>query len=377
MNKQNLQQNNTNLSQIKTTIENLPAGVDWTDSTTITPTTSPQTIPPYVNKEITIEGDEDLLPENIAQNVSIFGVTGTLEKPKPIEFTYSGQYQFIENPPDDSEWHLRLTTSGNLNFVRINTKIMDVFCVGGGGGGAETFSINSSGGGGGGYTATKFNVSVSAGTQYPIVIGAGGSGGVNYNDATAGGATKALGVTAQGGSPGQQHQGNSGNDIYGGKGGDGGSGGGGGGAFDDPDSSRDYPYPGSGGTGQKSTTYAFQDERNGLFSGGGGGGISGADAYDGLIAANGGNGGSNGADGTKGNRDSTSLGFAKGGNGGGGSGAGYSTSARKYVAAAAGRASTGGGGGGGAYVTLSHNDSVIEPGANGGSGIVILRGRNS
>lgn len=100
-NKQNLQQNNTNLSQIKTTIENLPARIDWTDSTTITPTTSPQTIPPYVNKEITIEGDSNFTAENIKNGVEIWGITGTM--PEGVtgisygQFTVSNQHQVTVN----------------------------------------------------------------------------------------------------------------------------------------------------------------------------------------------------------------------------------------------------------------------------------------
>lgn len=100
-NKQNLQQNNTNLSQIKTTIENLPARIDWTDSTTITPTTSPQTIPPYVNKEITIEGDSNFTAENIKNGVEIWGITGTM--PEGVtgisygQFTVSNKQQVTVN----------------------------------------------------------------------------------------------------------------------------------------------------------------------------------------------------------------------------------------------------------------------------------------
>lgn len=50
---------------------------------TYTPTTSDQTIASgqYLSGTQTIEGDANLVASNIAKNVSIFGVTGTLSSP--------------------------------------------------------------------------------------------------------------------------------------------------------------------------------------------------------------------------------------------------------------------------------------------------------
>jgi hypothetical protein len=48
-------------------------------TTTITPTTIPQSIQPgtYITGKITVEGSTSLLPQNIKKGVTIFGVAGT------------------------------------------------------------------------------------------------------------------------------------------------------------------------------------------------------------------------------------------------------------------------------------------------------------
>jgi hypothetical protein len=58
----------------------------------------------------------------------------------------------------------------------------DLFLVGGGGGGAQNGQLSAlcNGGGGGGYTKTVLNTLLRKGT-YNIVIGAGGTGGVDKN----------------------------------------------------------------------------------------------------------------------------------------------------------------------------------------------------
>ena len=71
-NKQILQGNNTNLQSIN-------QNITPKDAETIAPGTSNQVIPngTYLRCELTIAGDSDLVPENIKENVDIFGVVGT------------------------------------------------------------------------------------------------------------------------------------------------------------------------------------------------------------------------------------------------------------------------------------------------------------
>ena len=135
------------------------------------------------------------------------------------EFTYTGDYETVDdsdNPISDfaswkGNWKIRFLTSGTLTFTKLNgwNGQLDVFLVGGGGGGSS--DVDGSGGGGGGYTKTVTAVSVSAGTEYAIVVGAGGK------VLAAGGTTSAFTATAAGGKPASSA----------GDGGNGGSGGGG------------------------------------------------------------------------------------------------------------------------------------------------------
>ena len=76
-NKTQLQENNTKLNGIKSTIEELPESNAWTGQTSIVPGTQSITIPAYTDKELTIQGDANLIAANIAKGKTIFGVTGT------------------------------------------------------------------------------------------------------------------------------------------------------------------------------------------------------------------------------------------------------------------------------------------------------------
>ena len=76
-NKTDLQENNVKLQTIKNNIEELPESNDWTGQTSIVPGTQAITIPAYTDKELTVQGDANLIAANIASGVSIFGVTGT------------------------------------------------------------------------------------------------------------------------------------------------------------------------------------------------------------------------------------------------------------------------------------------------------------
>ena len=76
-NKTDLQENNVKLQTIKNNIEELPESNAWTGQTSIVPGTQSITIPAYTDKELTVQGDANLIAANIASGVSIFGVTGT------------------------------------------------------------------------------------------------------------------------------------------------------------------------------------------------------------------------------------------------------------------------------------------------------------
>ncbi len=214
---------------------------------------------------------------------------------------------------------------------------VDFFVVGGGGGGGTGGQWDGGGGGAGG--AQPGTATVQSGTAYSIVIGAGGSSGV------AGNASSALGTSSLGGGYG----GGSGYPVAGGPGGSGGGGSG---------------WTGANGVGGSGTAGQGNAGASGGYLEGGGGGGAGAAATNGsggaglassisgspVYYAGGGAGGT------------TNATVLQGGPGGGGSGAGNGG-----VAAVAGTANRGGGGGGGS------SGSNPTAGAQGGSGIVILR----
>ena len=176
-----------------------------------------------------------------------------------IDITYTGSMTIIDD--GGGHWRIKLLTSGTLTFLSSPDTTVDVFIVGGGGGGGGDFGS----GGGGGYTTTAAAIAVAANTGYPVVIGAGGTGGKYSVNGTVGGNSSALGYAASGGS-----YGGSNNTAMGrSKGGDGGSGGGG------------NPSTGVGGTdggngtgatpgiGQGSTTREFATAGATLYSTGG------------------------------------------------------------------------------------------------------------
>ncbi|MEA5152965.1 MAG: DUF859 family phage minor structural protein [Oscillospiraceae bacterium] len=252
------------------------------------------------------------------------------------DFTYTGQYTLSQS---GGNWELRLLTSGVLSVGR--TVRTDLFALGGGGGGGSGNDIQyGGGGGGGGYAVNARAVTLVKDTAYSIVIGAGG--GSN----TAGQASSALGVTANGGGRGGSGVGNNG---YGGSGG---SGGGRGALIDNnagygssgnggTDGGNGGTVHGGGGSGQGTTTRVF-GESGGTLRGGGGGGGSAVSA--------------NYIDGYYGTRNSGVN--APGGAGGGATGGGRDSAGQSAAA------NTGGGGGGG---------GCNSAGGSGGSGLVAIR----
>jgi hypothetical protein len=234
--------------------------------------------------------------------------------------------------------------------------IVEYLIVGGGGGG------NGFGGGGGGAGGFLSGTKTLSKGSYTITVGAGGTAGSNSN-ATNGSNSTALELTAYGG-------GLSSNDTFL-NGGNGGSGGGAGTAASST---------GVGGYGRVGQGTKGGDQDNQLERAGGGGGAGSAGQIATANATRAGDGGAgkistiSGASvyyaggGGGGNRSSTgspAYTVRSGGNGGvGGGGKGSDAATNNPVA---GTINTGGGGGGG------QGYQTANPGAAGGSGIVIIR----
>lgn len=245
------------------------------------------------------------------------------------EFTYTGDYEIVNDSDEpitvsQDNWKIRFLTSGTLTFTNLNGAEggIDVFLVGGGASGGGR------GGGGGGYTKTQKSVSVNAGIEYPIIVGAGGLAPTTSNKVppNAGGATSAFGLTANGGDT-------STNGDYPSSGGSGGGSGKVGGAGYSGGSDGSSGGGDDGGSGQGTTTREFGESAGKLYAGGGGGGAI------------------------------TTNETSSGGAGGGGDGGGVGADPRPKN----GDANTGGGGGGlgNLYSSATY--------ASGGSGIVIIR----
>jgi hypothetical protein len=251
------------------------------------------------------------------------------------------------------------TTTSTTWTCPANVTQVEVLVVAGGGGGGGIIA----GGGGAGGVVYVPNYAVTPGTVYTVVVGAGGTGGVGWNNpgqrGIKGNNSQFDQLVAQGGSGGGAHGGASSTDTEvggstggtssgaetsipitgqghrGGRG-DGSAGGGGGGAG------------GAGQNGQSTGVVSVSKAGDGgpglLFS------ISGTPTY---YAGGGGGGG----------RDGSVFTTSRGGVGGGTAGTNPTTKAADAAA------NTGGGGGGGGY----SGSSASQMGGNGGSGIVIIR----
>jgi hypothetical protein len=159
-------------------------------------------------------------------------------------------------------------TSSQTWTVPAGVSKIDIFCVGGGAGSLD----GRSGGGGGGYTATLKNASVTPGQQIAVTVGAGGTW-------VTGGASSFGSLLSAAGGGGCRDL------VYENIGKSGGGNGGSGGAGDNSYSGSAAGYDGgksdtcglfssyvydTAGTGQGSTTRAFGEAGNTLYSGGGG-----------------------------------------------------------------------------------------------------------
>jgi hypothetical protein len=264
-------------------------------------------------------------------------------------------------------------TAGNTNFVVTSGGAIEYLVIGGGGGGGGGAGGAGGGGGGaGGYRSSIAGESTGGGATletpltvtpgtYVITVGAGGAGRSGTSGWTNGGDSVFSTITATGGGRGGMQANYAGS--TGGSGGGGGGGDGGGVQANTGGARTASPVQGNvGGRGGHTGSVAL---------GGGGGGGAGAAGTDwsNEVGGNGGIGVASQANGIwtiraggGGGSQNTNTGarnFGVGGAGGGGVG-GYTSGP------GAGVANTGGGGGGGSHPS-------DQAGANGGSGIVILR----
>jgi len=242
------------------------------------------------------------------------------------EFTYSGEYTFIED--SDKDWRIKFLTSGKLTFTKLGNakKGIDVFLVGGGGSGGygtmqNGYTIGFACGGSGGYNTLDVATPEKS-AEYEIVVGAGASKATARGKGKTGGTSSAFGFEADGGGGGGVIGWNSWPYIAGDPGGSGGGGEQGNGVSNGSDGTGDYATEGSG-----VNSYEFREESSGTLYGGGG----------------------------IGGKTNENQGNYPGDGGGGTTGA-------------SGETNTGGGGGG----TWDYN-----PGGTGGSGIVIIRNRRA
>jgi hypothetical protein len=244
---------------------------------------------------------------------------------------------------DGTNWIHTFTTSGT--FTPLQGLTCDVLVVAGGGGGGG--NVNAGGGGAGGFrTSTGF--AVTGGTSLAVAVGAGGAKGLNAGatSGAVGGNSIFSSITSTGGG------GGGGSSL---PGGNGGSGGGGGYAGAQAGGSASPSGQGNNGGAGEGTL--------GNFAAGGGGGASAA----GTVGRNSSGSGAGGS-GTANSYSGSSVTYAGGGAGGaasisssGGSGGGGNPGLP-------GSNNTGGGGGG-----ATQHPSRYDDGANGGSGVVIIR----
>ena len=201
------------------------------------------------------------------------------------EFTYTGQYQLIDE--GEGDWRIKFLTSGILKFTKLGGAKggIDVFLVGGGGACGYSAGISDwCGPGGGGYTKTIRSVSVQENVEYPIVIGAGGQRSTVSNTQTQGGQTSAINTSVDGGW--------SGKSISGGNGGSGAASSNSTlGGTDGGDGQKGANGVGEAGKGQGTTTREFGESTGTLYASGGAYNVSNGTNNVGNGADNTGNGG--------------------------------------------------------------------------------------
>jgi hypothetical protein len=265
---------------------------------------------------------------------------------------------------DANYWYHTFTTSGM--FTPTQNITCDYLVVAGGGGSGTVYgggggagglrcTVGATGGGG----ALESALSLTANTGYMVLVGGGGAGataGGTWPRGTAGSNSVFSTISSTGGGGGGSSQGSNT------AGGTGGSGGGG-----------STSLGANGGSGTANQGYAGGNSSTSGNFGSGGGGGAGAAGSNGSSSAggNGGNGVATSISGSSvtyagGGGGATFQGGTAGSGGSGGGGAGGAGGTDNQ--GTAGTANRGGGAGGTAY-----QNSVSVNGANGGSGIVIVR----
>jgi hypothetical protein len=245
-------------------------------------------------------------------------------------FSYTGNPNIVlPSAGNGYKYVFTFTNNGSIKFFKDLTLNSILVGGGGGGGGNPISNGNAGGGGGGGGSVIQSSIKIIKYINYNITIGNGGIGGTTGVPGSSGGNTSITysdySINAYGGSGGSIGYGG-GATAVGGAGGNGGSGGGNGGYG--------YGYPSLSIYGGDGTTITTIPGITSITYGGGGAGSS----YG-----------------------------ATGGSGGGGSSWTSSTDL-----ATSGTSNTGGGGGSSRPGLGSNNLYNNYPGANGGSGIVII-----
>jgi hypothetical protein len=266
------------------------------------------------------------------------------------------------------------TTPGtsNLSFSAGGNVEVLVVAGGGGGGKAEPSQYGDGGGGGGagGYVYSN-SVTVVSGSNYTVIVGAGGLGATANSSKGTNGSDSVFGaITAIGGGGG----GSDNHDITGIN--QGANGGSGGGAASYATAETATEMATTGGVAQAGQGNNGGGSNKGINSRGGGGG-GGAGAAGTTTSSN--NGGAGGA-GTANAISGSSVWYAGGGGGGGGNTGGGSQPGAGGGGGGGNNggngtnatANTGGGGGGGASTNTGSYVSGGN-GGDGGSGIVIVR----
>ena len=321
-----------------------------------------------VNVNVTPSSDTSMtvtVPSSVGNNVTA-GNAVTIKFTNASGFVGDGANTTVLALPSGGT----ITTSGNYrihtftsssNLVLTKSVACEYLVVAGGGGGGgndggHDFSGGSGGGGAGGYRVGT--VTPSANT-HTVTVGGGGSGNNSAASGADGSASAFGSVSSVGGG------GGGGCNNAGTNGRAGGSGGGAGG----DDGSTVF----TGGAGTSGQGNAGGQTGSASHAGGGGGGGANGAGGNGV-----GHQGGNGGDGSVSSITGSAVTRSGGGGGGngasasqssGGSGGGGTGAVRSSSDASAGGTNTGGGGGGAA----DSNTVSERAGANGGSGIVIVR----
>ena len=299
---------------------------------TFTPGTSNQVITAgqYLSGNQTILGSPNLIPDNIRNGVTIFGVTGNIVVFSPIQAT-GGSISDVNISGVDYRVH-SFTSTGTSTFsvqnIGTNGQVEVLIVAGGGSGSGST----SGGGGAGGLLQQTVSI---APQNYSVVVGAGGAAPATQVFGNNGQNSSAFNLTAVGGGRGGGTSGSSqANPNSGGSGG-------GGGRYDN----RGSCAGASGTSGQGNSGGSCFNDTN---PGGGGGGAGGAGGN--ATSSQSGNGGP----GLSINFDGTTKFYAAGGGGGssgtrgtGGSGIGGNGASNGDQGTTSGAVNTGSGGGGG------------------------------